>query len=411
MRPMRVLYVWDSEYPWDVRAEKICQTLVNHGHAVVLTARNRRRQPRTETLPEGVVLRLPAFPKPMASWLSFPVFLNPFWLDLLRRAIARHQIEIVIARDLPLAPAAIWASRGRCPVIVDMAENYPAMIADIWNDGQARLLDFLVRNPRLVSLVEGKVLRRVAHVLTVVEESRSRVTRLGVDEHHVSVVSNTPPIDRIRPLVPRASAEPLRVVYLGLMEKHRGVGTLIEAAKRLGAAGVQFRMDLVGGGRDYAHFRERAGELGLEERQVMFHGRLPHESAIRIVESAHVGVVPHLATESWNTSIPNKLFDYMAAGLAVVSSDAKPAARIVRETRAGMVFRSGDAGDLAEKLGVMVALESWNEYRRRGQKAIRDRYNWDADSQELLAVLSRILDDWHARKGGGSPTPRLFGHR
>ena len=50
-----------------------------------------------------------------------------------------------------------------------------------------------------------------------------------------------------------------------------------------------------------------------------------------------VGLVPHHADEAWNTTIPNKLFDYMAAGLPVISSDARPCARILRSTGAGLI--------------------------------------------------------------------------
>ncbi|MGQ0702381.1 MAG: glycosyltransferase family 4 protein [Gemmatimonadales bacterium] len=387
---MRVLYVWDSEYPWDVRTEKICRTLVQHGHEVVITARNRRGEPRRETRPEGEVHRLPSFARIIRNPLSFPAFFNPFWLTLLRRITVSDRIEVIIVRDLPLAPAALWASGGRCPVILDMAENYPAMISDIWTDGRARFLDVVVRNPRLVALIERFTIRRVAHIFTVVEESRLRLLQLGVSEEHVSVLSNTPSLDRVRPLAPRLAGEPLRLVYLGLMEWHRGVATLLQAARRLSTSGVQFRLDLVGDGRDYEQFRDYALQLGLDGNQVIFHGRLPHDKAIRLVESAHVGVVPHLATASWNTTIPNKLFDYMAAGLAVVSSDAKPAARIITETEAGVVFRSGDERDLADQLSHMVALEPWDRCRRAGQAAIRSRYNWEVDSNELLTVVHRI---------------------
>ena len=160
---MRILYVWDAEYPWDVRTEKICRTLTTHGHDVVITARNRRGEARRQSLPEGIVERLPVLPGRLRSTLSFPAFFNPLWLHHLDAVARRHRSELIIVRDLPLAPAALAAIPG-LPVILDMAENYPAMIADIWTDRRSRPWDVLVRNPRIVSAVERFTLRRVQHV-------------------------------------------------------------------------------------------------------------------------------------------------------------------------------------------------------------------------------------------------------
>lgn len=387
---MNILYVWDAEYPWDVRTEKICLALSQHGHAVVITGRHTDGRPRTERLPEGTVERMPGFRGWGGTTLSFPAFFNPFWIRHLRRLVKAHSIDLVIVRDLPLAPTALLISGGRVPVILDMAENYPAMIGDIWADGRRRPLDVLVRNPRMVAAVERFTLRRVAHTFTVVEESTDRLTRLGLPRNRATVVSNTPSRARVTPAPQRTPQGPMRVVYLGLMEGHRGISDLLEAAKVLSDEEVSFRLDLVGDGRDYEYFRSYASRLGLTPELVVFHGRLAHAEAIEVVGRAHVGIVPHHATAAWNSTIPNKLFDYMAAGLAVVSSNAAPAARITLDTRAGLVYQSGDGRGLAGAIRRFLDLEFWERCRHAGQEAIRSHYNWELDSGALLKVVEYV---------------------
>jgi glycosyltransferase involved in cell wall biosynthesis len=387
---VRVLYVWDAEYPWDVRTEKVCLALVRDGHHVVITARNLYARPRTEVRPEGTVERIPAGPALGRRWASFPAFFNPRWLWHLGRIIRKHHINLIIVRDVPLAPAALLFSRRRRPVILDMAENYPAMIRDVWTDRRQRPFDFLIRNPWLVAGIERVVIRRVDHVLTVVEESSQRLVTLGVPTERVSVVSNTPPKARITGPVSHAPEEPLRVIYLGLMEQHRGVSCTLDASAMLKQARVPFHLHLVGDGRDYDDLRRHAAALGLTTEEVTFHGRLTHGDAIALVSRADVGLVPHEARESWNTTIPNKLFDYMAAGLTVITSDAAPAARVVRETGAGLVFRSGDGRHLAERIRQCVDPIVRDQHRRAGQEAIRARYNWESDTRVLLDVVSRV---------------------
>jgi glycogen(starch) synthase len=270
-----------------------------------------------------------------------------------------------------------------------MAENYAEMMRDIFTDGRAGVLDSLVRNPAVVAATERYVVRRVHHILTVVEESSERVERLGVPASRLSVVSNTPPSSRVGPPRPRHDG-PMRLVYLGLMERHRGILNTIDAVALLKRDGVPFHLDMVGDGRDFEEMRRHAASLGLGPAEVTIHGRLPHKDAIAVVGTADVGLVPHVARESWNTTIANKLFDYMAAGLAVITSDAVPSARVVRATGAGLVFRSADGADLAEQMRLCVDPGRRAQFGNAGQHAVRSRYNWEADTRTLLDTVARI---------------------
>jgi glycosyltransferase involved in cell wall biosynthesis len=150
------------------------------------------------------------------------------------------------------------------------------------------------------------------------------------------------------------------------------------------------RLTLVGDGRDMPIFREQATRLGLTEAQVSFRGFVPHAEALDIVSKADVGIVPHHAVEAWNTTIPNKLFDYMAAGLAVITSDAAPAARIVRTTGAGEVFRAGDASDLARAIERLADPHRCAAAAESGQRAILERYHWEQDAATLSRAVSLV---------------------
>lgn len=387
----RILYVWDAEYPWDVRTAKICRSLTEAGHPVAITARNRTRLPEQEDLPEGRVFRLPVWPlaQRLDSALSLPAFLNPRWTRHLAQSARAFAPDVIIVRDLPLGPAAIALGRRRgIPVILDMAENYPAMIADIWKSGRQRPLDFLVRNPRAVRAVERHCLARVDTTLVVVEESRDRLIALGTAPERVVVVSNTPPASRVAEGRPPAAG--LHVVYLGLLELPRGVAELIEAAALLRERHPSLRVTLIGDGRDRSLLETLARERRVLGNGVEFLGFVPNQRALEIVGSAAIGVVPHHAVESWNTTIPNKLFDYMAAGLAVVTSDAAPAARVVRSTGSGVVFRSGDAADCARAIAELADDDRRARAGDAGRAAIRTEFNWEADSARLLDCVRRL---------------------
>src|SRR5262245_34797842 len=392
---MIITYVWDSEYPWDVRVEKICRALVASGHEVHVLARNRDAQPAREAREEGTIHRLawrPRWGRGPNVLSQFPAFFNPSWIHLLRRTIRATAAQAVICRDLPLAPTAVRVARAcGVPMLLDMAESYPAMLEDLWRSGRPRPWDHVVRNPRLAAAVEKWVVQRADHVLVVVEESRERVVALGADPRRVTIVSNTPPRQQLAPRPELRPLEPdgvLDVVYVGQLDApSRGLEVLVRAVAACNRRGRRVRATLVGDGRERENLVALAEEVGTRPGEVRFTGRLAHEKALGILTDCHVGVVPHLASEHTDTTVANKLFDYMSAGLAVVASSARPLARIVRDSACGEVAASGDAEGMARAIERLCddayryrcALSGWN--------AVAATYHWERDVERLEAAL------------------------
>lgn len=397
-RKLRVLYVWDADYPWDVRVEKICATLASAGHDVHIAARNVRCDATVERLPEGTVHRMPPLGwtgRALDAALGFPAFFNPRWLSLLDRTMRGVRPDVVVCRDIPLAPTALWAGhRHSAPVVLDIAENYPAMLRMVFDAGRHALTDYLVRNPSAAGAVERHSLARADRVLVVIEEMAERLVRMGVPADRIDVVSNTPPRSRAEP-EPRSrhrpEGQPLGLVYLGHLEVPRGILELVEAVAILRRGDFPVRATIIGKGRDAQLFRERARTLGLTDSEVRFLGYVDRETAMAEVENADIGVLPHHVNEQWNTSIPNKLFDYMAVGLPVVSSNPEPFERITRETGAGEVFQAGDASSLADAIRRVAGFGDRERYGAAGRRAILERYNWEHDAAILMRGLDRAV--------------------
>ena len=413
---MKILKVVDGEYPWDVRVEKVALALTGLGHDVHMVARNRDRRVLQEELPEAHMHRMEPWP-----WLGrlgdaavqFPAFLNPRWYSLINRTGREQGVHAIVVRDLPLAPTAIWAGRSlRVPVILDMAENYPAMIRDLWTTGATKFGDVLVRNPSAVEAVERYVMARIDPPLAVVDESRDRlIADFNVSPDAVTVVSNTPTVERIEKFAGIAAAAgarddvAMRITYLGLMEEARGVGLLIDAVAAVVKNGVSVTLDLIGDGRARADFEASVARHGLSGEQVRFHGFLPYEEALAKVAEADVGIIPHYANESWETTIPNKLFDYMSLGLPVVSSDVSPVVRVLDSTGAGMTFKDRDSGDLARVLSKLAADPDRAALGKAGIRAIREEFNWESDVERLRQALATVVPDHAHTKNDTSSAP------
>jgi glycosyltransferase involved in cell wall biosynthesis len=404
----RVLYIWQSDYPWDVRTEKVCGALSEAGCQVHLAARNRRSEPVLQVRPEAVIHRLPSWPwvgQRLDAALQAPAFFSPRWLSLLSSLVRQERPDVIIVRDLPLCPAAIWTGRQYgVPLILDMAENYPGTFRAKRDVGRRKPWDFLVRNPEVFTLVEQFCIHHVDHVIVVVEESANRLAARGLPQGRVDIVSNTPPMARAldtRPVPQRPPGAPLEIVYLGIHTMERGLLELIDAVKILRDQKVPVHVTIVGSGRDTAMLQAHARQLGLIH-EILFTGYLPtHADALAIMAAADVGVIPSRRTAQSDSTIPNKLFDYMAAGLAVLTSDTAPCTRIVQETGAGDVFRAGDATDLAGAIRRLTDRATLRAAGEAGRRAVLTRYNWERDAAVLRDVVWRV-----ARSRAGAPSVR-----
>jgi len=390
--------VWDADYPWDVRVEKVSRAL-GQEHEVHLVSRNVKRQPTYE-LRDGLhIHRLPT-----GRWLSdrlhailgFPAFFNPLWIHAIWRTARRSGAQLLLVRDLPLALSSVLVGRLLgIPVILDMAENYPAMIQDVWDSGRARIGDRLVRNPRIVRLIERLAIRLVDHVVVVVEESRDRLAALGLPLTKMSLVMNTPSVARAdqhasADHLPEARRpDELVVAYLGLLEEPRGLGTAIQAMREVRRQLPHARLVIIGAGRDEALLRAAAGPAAAADG-IEFKGWVEYQEALAWLSRCDVGLVPHHATESWQTTIPNKLFDYMSLGKPVIVSSARPTARIVTEEQCGLVFQDRDPASLADAIVRMGDPAFRAACGRRGREAIVRRYNWEADEHRLFGAIQQV---------------------
>jgi glycosyltransferase involved in cell wall biosynthesis len=394
---MRICKIWDADYPWDIRVEKVADSLGAAGHTVDLVCRNQGRRPRVERCGTFTVHRLPSLPRalgPLHAVANFPHPFSPVWLRSVASVVRNTRADLILVRDIPLVlPAVMVGRRHRIPVVLDMAENYPAMLDDRLRYTPTGSLGRLVRQPALARVIERAAFRLVDHIVVVVEESRDRLLEAGVAPSRLSVVGNTPRLDRWNPgdVTGRAgSGSPgVGMVYLGNLDGSRGIDVAIRAVHRLKASNHAAHLAVIGDGPNIQGLRALTSELGVADR-VRITGRLPFEVVQTELARADVGLIPHYSTAAWNSTIPNKLFDYMMLGLPVIVSDARPTARVVRDTGCGEVFHDRSVEDLAR---CIVALEGPAPRAQRGGNgcsAVRTRYNWTHDSRVLVETIESV---------------------
>ena len=401
-----MLHIWYADYPWDVRVEKVIAALGAAGMTVHLIARNTRNLPCRESLDGAEVHRMrwlrtwPRFARALNAASSLPAFPNPRWLLHIHRVARRTRPDVILVRDLPLAPAAVWVGRWlHVPVVLDMAENYPGFLRTLQDTGALRGLDRLLRNPGLAALVERYVVRRVQAIVCVIEESAQRLMQLGVPARKLAVVRNTPRIEsEPTASAPVADGAALTVVYLGLIERHRGVQDLVRGVFESRRRGTPLQLVVIGDGKSFAELQRLAADIGVLGNGVELLGRLENRRALEIVARAHVGAIPHMPCAAWDATIPNKLFDYMSLGLPVLTSNVGPVQRIVLEEACGVAYQWGNIDDLCAKIDALRPAAQRAQMGAAGRRAVLGKYNWSNDGAVLSRTLRAVRDGYHAAR-------------
>ncbi len=413
----RIGFIYFGAYP-DIRVVKMTDTLAKAGFEVIVLARNIKRvnEPgaahpyahlfgqRGEEWRSRLQIRrlLDRAPEKWRAPLTLPYHINPVWRTAIRDLVVKDGCQLLIVRDMPLVLAATAVGkRYGVPVIFDMAENYPAVLA-VWRqwEGQKRaVVNFFVRNIALARLVERASIRAADRILVVVPEHVERVARLRSTTEGIEVVENTPVLEELDALYAQygekaewqPSTEGLEVVYAGNVHFYRGIDTLIEAAALLKERQAGYvRWTVVGTGKVMDRLQALAEQRGVTDT-VYFMGW--QADLMAFVYRAHVGYDGSHASEHTHNTMPNKLYDYMAFRKPVLVSDCRPMKRVVETHRCGLVFRSQDAEDLVEKVLMLRNPKLRAQMGVNGRKAVEERYNWSVDGKRLVEVVSNLLND------------------
>lgn len=181
------------------------------------------------------------------------------------------------------------------------------------------------------------------------------------------------------------SDDTIVILYQGAISQGRGIDVLIRAMHHVNK---KAKLVLMGDGSFKEPYRQLADQLGLENR-VFFHPAVKPSVLPRYTGSADIGVSPiEPVCKSYELCLPNKLFEYIHAGLATVVSDLPEMASLVTKYEVGLTFRYDDPDDLAVQLNrYLDNLEYLTETKKKSVKATKT-LNWNNEAAVLKNIYS-----------------------
>jgi glycosyltransferase involved in cell wall biosynthesis len=370
-----------NAYAHDTRVEKEARTLVAAGHRVSIVADAARGLPAHETRGGSEVHRVERRGPPIPG-LRFVVH---EWR--LARRLRDLRPTVLHAHDTnALVPVAAAAARLGIPYVYDAH--------DLWlgRPRRQRGVMYFALSQLYHGLVERLLIPRATAALTVsppiVGHLRRRY-RLPV----VHLVPNYPvvggPVERreLGDLPGGDAIDPARpvVLYLGGLMAGRGLGELVDAIGLV----PEVQLVLLGSGAEEGRLLARARVVGAS---VHLLSPVPPELVEAYAASADVGVSPIVPScLNYRYSLPNKLFQYMAAGIPLVASDFRQVREVVEGSGCGVVVDTTRPEAIARAIRrILGDPREAAAMGARGRAAVVDRYNWEVSATVLRGVYSEL---------------------
>ncbi len=389
---MHVGIVVQNDYPHvgEVRPRRLAQSLHKLGHKVTFIAWNSRKYPAVEIVGYANVYRINYFLNSRYyNLFSLPSPINPLWLSFVFKTLRKQHIDILILSNIRIALPAILAAKilGK-PVILDLQEHNQE---NVKLRPKTRLSHYITRNSYLIGILERLCIKLSDHVWVVVQDRSSSLPQYILNKGKISVVCNTPSLDELDSKNKKyeKDKEKFTLIYIGRFTGGIGpVELILRSLPYVIEKDTDIRFLIGGVEIDKKQIEALIKELGIQD-YVDLHGIIEPENVPAWLRLGDVGVVPYDVNSYTNSTVSNKLFHYMAAGLPVLSTDMKPTRRIIEEVQCGKIIPLGSSyRDIAE---IILRLKNSPDERaamkERAIRAIREKYNWNIDFSHVLQSL------------------------
>lgn len=317
----------------------------------------------------------------MAGWLVFTV--GAVFASLRVRRVS----AVYASTPHLLAPLAGWLTarlRG-VPMILE--------VRDLWPDTFATAGAMSTSNPvyRILKALEKFLYRHADSIVVVAEGWEGHFRSLGADMSKYQVVPNGTeirefPVDADRDEIRvRHGLSGVTAVYAGAHGYANGLDLVVDAA--IQNPTVNFL--LIGDGPEKMRLRDLVE--GKRLRNVEFRDSMPKSELVELLVGCDIGVHCLRAYDALDQGMsPNKIFDYMAAQLPVVSNAGKSARAILGDDRAFGVATNENGLAEAIRTVVSCSIKEREAMGQSGRNFVEKNYSRQAAGESIRALLKKV---------------------
>lgn len=370
MKNKRIIVTVINDLATDQRVKKVCQALYDMGFDILLVGRRLKGSLPIENRPYRVKRLYLLFTKGPAFYACFNIRL--FFLLFFSRADVFH------ANDLDtLLPVYLVSKLKRKRLVYDSHELFTEVPE-------------LVSRPRVKAIwehIEKRIFPKLKYVFTVNDSiAEYYQSKYGVN---VRVLRNLPVVNGI--------SGGLSYEHLGLDRQKKyvilqGAGINIQRGAEELVDAMQYLEDIIlivtGDGDVVPFLKQMTKKLSIEEK-VKFYPKMPYEQLMQLTACASCGVTLDKDTNlNYRYSLPNKLFDYIRAGIPVLASDLPEVRKIVEGYHVGLVVSSHDPKEIAA--GIRQLTEFPSDHLKDSLKNAARELCWENEKHKLTEVYEEF---------------------
>lgn len=248
---------------------------------------------------------------------------------------------------------------------------------------------------------------KTADAVIATNESYKEVAmgRGGKRDEDVAVVRSGPKLDLFQPVPAEPELKRGRKrmgVYLGVMGVQDGVDYALRAIRHALDAGLEDTcFTIIGKGDAFDSLQELAAELDLvDDETVIFTGRISDEDLKRYLSTADFGIAPDPHDPLNNLCTMNKIIEYMAMGLPIVSFDLKET-RFSAQDAAVYIPDNDERAMGRAMIDLLADPGRMAEMSEAGRRRVTEGLSWDYSREVLIGFYDRLLG--HAAVADGEP--------
>ena len=256
----------------------------------------------------------------------------------------------------------------------------------------------------LTKFLETQVCKRADHICILCNGLKNDLINRGILKEKITPVFNGINPEELMPTSPDLEflkawkLEGKKVIgFVGSFYRYEGLDLLVKAFSALAATEPDIVLLLVGGGEMKPGLLAAIKNHGLENRVVM-PGRIPHERIAGVYALIDILAYPRYSMRLTELVTPLKPLEAMAMGKVLVASDVGGHKELIQDGKTGLLFKAGDAVDLAEKIQLIIEhRELETALQKAGCSWVKQYHTWEATTSVYKKIYSSLATITNAK--------------
>jgi len=307
-------------------------------------------------------------------------WLHPHYLH----SAMEEDADYIMCCDLPVLPTAVYVAKNKnIPLIYDAHELYPeqAIFEDEKREFYTKVETEFIEYPNLVITVNISIAKEMAKRYNIKEPE---VILNALDASSSFDINKK--YDYFRKKLSIKPSQKI-VLFQGGYSSNRNLHLFVESAKYINNKDVV--LVLMGFGDYEKELQQIAKDNKTLNKNVFFFPAVDQSVLLEYSASADVGIIPypHIDLNSYYCT-PNKLFEFIQAGLPMIANDSPELNRFVKENSIGYSKKIENEKDIADMIDTYF--EQGVDYKKNILK-VRDKISWSVEESKFVEMMKGII--------------------